>query len=174
MERQLKRFLLHTAILISLSLFLMSAKPSLKSGVLTYCSQVVYRFGGKDAYFFIEDISCGLKLVRGVEVGWTFNIGVIKHRNNREQNRLNWMNGSPPLVGSLLRVHCVGARGMQNANADSAVRVNWNKQWVWVWGECLLLGCHMGVTNFISGGLLGKSDGNFNWALKKPPYQYIC
>jgi hypothetical protein len=31
------------------------------------------------------------------------------------------------------------------------------------------LGCHIGVTNFIFGGICGYSGGNVNLALKKPP-----
>jgi len=32
-----------------------------------------------------------------------------------------------------------------------------------------MLGCHISVVNCISGGLLGKSLGNFKSALKNPP-----
>ena len=66
-------------------------------------------------------------VVRGVQIGGGIEIGVEHHAQHADQNPLHPQNRPPPLVRRLLLVKSVGARRVQDGDADLEGVSSWER-----------------------------------------------
>ena len=106
----------------------------------------------------------------GVDVGGRLVVGLGQHGHDGQKNGFDALDRGPSL-GRTLIGHGIGAGLVEDGNAHITVRENCGKFCVnsisAFWGK--LLGCHMGVVNFILGGFIGYVGGNAKVARNTPP-----
>ena len=69
-------------------------------------------------------------------------------------------------IYSYLNICCIKSSGMKNWDTHTAIHKYYTFR---IQSSYVLFGCHIGLRKRIVGGLLGKSQGNTNSALKIPP-----